>query len=699
MEGLHRLLQRQIRRHLPAELRDSEDLTAFLAAVNAAYVEDDVDRGMLERSLDLSSQELFAANSEMRALLQTLPDTVLILDPRGRVLDVKGGSLDSGLPAEDLRDRHLGGLLDFQPPASLETALAGVCASRAPHEHTLQAGLADGSHEYELRLMPLSGHRALAVLTEVTQRRRNERDLLAARDQAEAATRVKSEFLATMSHEIRTPLNGVIGMTGVLMETELSPEQREYARIIHTSGETLLTLINDILDFSRIEAERMQLELARFSPSELLEETVEMFADQAKRKGVELGTLIEAGVPPRVEGDPGRLRQVLLNLVGNALKFTQAGSVVVSADAETLDSGDIRLEVAVTDTGIGIPPEVLPSLFEPFQQADGSTTRQFGGTGLGLAISRRLVKLMGGEISVHSNPGRGTVFRFHMRLGDGGPAPGEGAEFDALRELSILCVESSDVYRTILERQLGPHTARLTLHASASEALDLISSWPSDPPCQLVIVPMDMPGIDGVEFTRRLRASPAGGDLPVLMLAARDDRRSMERAQSAGVNLIVHRPFRTRHLLTAVQDLAFPERARIDVRSSPGPGPEGCPDLRILVAEDNAVNQRVVRTMLRRLGYRVDVAANGLEALRALEELAYDLVLMDCQMPQMDGYEATRRLRAREPLGRPTKVIALTANAMKGDRERCLDAGMDDYLHKPIRLQDLRSMIEKHFAA
>ena len=699
MEGFHRLLQRQIRRHLPPDLRDSKELAAFLDAVNTAYVEDDVDRGMLERSLDLSSQELFAANNEMRALFKTLPDTVLILDLDGRVLDVKGGSIDSGLQTVALRDTFLERMLDFESVGGLRAALAGVCATQDPRGLTLQGRLPQAGREYELRLMPLSSRKALAVITEVTQRRKSERDLLAARDQAEAATRAKSEFLATMSHEIRTPLNGVIGMTGVLMETELSAEQKEFARIIHMSGETLLTLINDILDFSRIEAERMQLETTRFSPTELLEETVEMFADQANRKRVELGLLIGDCVPDHVEGDPGRLRQVLLNLLGNALKFTHAGSVFVSADSEILQSGDVQLEIAIADTGIGIHPDILPSLFEPFTQADGSTTRQFGGTGLGLAISRRLVTLMGGDISVHSNLGRGTIFRFHVRLGHSGATSPAVRAATQIRELSLLCIDDSATYRSILKRQLSPCTGELHIYPDASEALDLVAAWTADPPCHVVIVDMDMPGVDGVEFTRRLRESQAGRSLPVLLLTCGDDRATIERAIAVGVNRVIQKPFRTHHLRTVVQQLAFPELSLVDPSlPETRPAKEGA-NLRILVAEDNPVNQRVVCSMLERLGHHADVAANGLEALRALEELTYDLVLMDCQMPEMDGYDATRHLRTREGTDASVKVIALTANAMKGDRERCLAAGMNDYLRKPVRLDDLRTVIAKHFAA
>ena len=689
-------------------IRRTEELTGANQRLQSEIAE----RKRAEDGLKTAKEAAEESEQRTRLIVDTAYDAFLTMDSAGAITDWNheaevtfGWSREeiAGRPVAEIiiperhREAHWRGLRHF-----LATGEGPVLGQRIE----LTALHRDG-HEFPVEItiaaVPLGGtHLFNAFVHDITERKRAEAELRSAKDDAQAATRAKSEFLANMSHEIRTPLNGIIGMTELALDTELTPEQQEYLDLAKSSADHLLAVINDILDFSKIEAGKLELELLDFDLRDALEDTVAMLAPRAHKRGLELLDDVAADVPDALVGDLHRLRQVVVNLIGNAIKFTEQGEVVLRVEraspAEPREaSPDLLIHFSVRDTGIGISREQQARLFQAFSQADTSTTRKYGGTGLGLAISARIVERMGGRMWLESEEGRGSTFHFTASFGRAREAKTQRAERAELRDLRVLVVDDNATNRRILEGMLSSWGMRPTLVDGGRAALSTLERAREEGrPFAVILLDAMMPEMDGFTLAERIQlGSEAGATLMMLSSAGR--REDAERCRALGVAAFLGKPVRQSTLLDAILTALGPalgEPARAVRSEEPAPEPSRA-SLRLLLAEDNAVNQRLAASLLEKRGHRVVVVGNGREALAALDEQPFDAVLMDVQMPEMDGFEATAAIRVREQrAGGHIPIVAMTAHAMQGDRERCLAAGMDGYVAKPLDAKELFLALE-----
>ena len=628
----------------------------------------------------------------LRGIVNGVADALVAVDSRGTVASVNPAAAALfGFVAEDLTGTPIGRILpDYANIASTAESTVVETIGRDARGNVFTVEFASG------RDVTYAFGETIIILRDITQRKAAEEAIHAAHDRAIEAADVKSQFLATMSHEIRTPINAVVGMSELLMQTPLSEEAREYAATVRDSAESLLAIVNDILDFSKIEAGRMELEHAPFAPVVAVENATDILAAAARKKGLSLSTYVGPDVPRRVVGDADRLRQVLLNLLGNAVKFTAQGSVTVRAVVDRVEGEKtVVLRLSVTDTGPGIAPDVAERLFEPFRQADQSTRRRFGGTGLGLSISRRLVDLMGGKIGFDSSPGRGSTFWFTIPFERVADAP-DRERADTLRGARLLVVDQENVARQVVDQYVLSWGAVASSTANAPHALELAKAAAArGTPFDAAIVDRRAGG-DAIAFAARLHAIAGCANIPLVLVTGSDEPAPKPDAHASGFAAVVRKPIRQNVLHDAIVVALAGAPAPAPVKQHEPVAPRRAGGVLILVAEDNPVNRKLALQQLKKLGYRANAVTDGREAIDAVAHGDYDLILMDCQMPEVDGFEATREIRRAEASrGGHIPIIAMTANALEGDREACLAAGMDDYLAKPVQLAALRAAIER----
>ncbi|MEI7633989.1 MAG: response regulator [bacterium] len=654
-----------------------------------------IERNHMLLELASRTRKLQAEEERLRAMIHGMAEGVVFADQHDIVTEVNDWFV--GLMGLS-RDHIIGhSIWEFHPPEERDTIRQGL------------DGFRQGSRDIIVIEVDLRGIHAIVRIQPI--RREDEyrgsilniidvSNLVEARIAAEQSANTKSAFLTNISHEIRTPMNGIIGMIDFLLETTLSSEQRDYIQTIRTCTDGLMVVINDILDLSKIEAGKLELEHADFDLRECVEEVGELLALKAHEKGLELAVIIPSGMPRMYVGDKGRLRQILLNLVNNAIKFTESDEVVVCAEVlDMLNDNQARLRIMVRDTGIGISPADRNKLFQPFSQIDHASTRRYGGTGLGLAICKHLVSIMGGEIGVESELGTGSLFWFTVVF-DLSQMNVSGEEMrPTLKDIRILIVDDNGTNRRILSHQLREQRCWECEAKDGYQALSLLRKWAgSDKEFDIVLVDYLMPGMDGIELTKQIKNDPSLAHTSLVMLTSEPNAGDESEMARLGLDAYLIKPVRQKVLMETLHRVV--SRRHSARHSAPQGAPESVEPMggkpRALLVEDDEICQKVARHMLGRLGFECEVAVNGQDALEKIEAASYDIVFMDCRMPVMDGYEATRRIRDNGALPKQPLIIAMTSQAMVGDRERCLQAGMDDYISKPIHQEKLRSMLHKY---
>ncbi|MDQ7076230.1 MAG: response regulator [Gammaproteobacteria bacterium] len=717
---MHHLLTRQLQRLGldEAQAPSKEQWLALLQKVSATYDDADQDRYLLERSMEISSKEMMALydsvrqqsenrveveHQKLRSVMDSLSDGLCVLDDRGVLQFINPAgeyyfqdAADNLVGCSVLSRFTLHEVGQPEEPLLTEELLRRLAAGESFRDDRGLLLQDDDDLAVSCVFNPLFVDDEFLgqvfLFRDISERRRFEISLHQAQQDAEQASRSKSEFLATMSHEIRTPINGVMGMLGLLLDSSLDEDQRDCADNAYRSSEALLSIINDVLDFSKIEADQLQLEHLEFDPQLLVEELLDFFAETAAEKRLSLMAYIDPNVPETVFGDIGRVRQVLSNLISNAIKFTDQGDVLIRLLPEAEDL--IRCEVR--DTGIGLSTEHSQKLFERFIQADASTTRRYGGTGLGLSISKRLVEKMGGDIGVQSEVGQGSTFWFNL------PTHVKDRRQDApsLSGLSLLLLDSGHYRHNTLVEQLQSWQIEVTQVASLPQALLKLEASGQKQQFDLVVINRHQ--ADGLIWAEVLQAMPHLMEMPMLVFINFRQHLDHSRYQRLARTFYLRKPLKASLLYQHL--MAVAEKRLLSLNKGNRNPHTQLSDLSyqgksVLVVEDNLVNQKILQRMLEKMDVAVDVAVNGLEALLLVQQHRYDLILMDCQMPVMDGYEATQKLRKRERAQRRyVPIIGITANALVGDREKCLDAGMDDYLPKPIRPAELRGALQEWLA-
>lgn len=677
-------------------------------------------------------EELHNSQRRLADIIEFLPDAVMVIDAEGRITAWNRAiEKMTGVKAEDILGKgnyeHAIPFYGERRPVLIDLVLKPVEEVIAEYAHlqrdgdTLRGqghitGLPGGELYFSghaTALRDLSGKigGAIETVRDVTERKRFEDEIARAKDAAESANRAKSAFLAMMSHEIRTPMNAIIGMSSLLLDSSLNVQQRDFVQTIRNSGESLLTIINDILDFSKIEAGRMELEESPFDVRECVESSLELFSFRARNRGLELGCLVDSSVPAAIFGDSTRVNQNLVNLIGNAIKFTERGEIVVRVDARRIEKqsnaqahGEVtnqsdpwfELHFAVRDTGIGIEPERMKHLFQAFTQADSSTARRYGGTGLGLAISKRLAEMMGGRVWAESEPGKGSTFHFTIqaKAAPDVKRPSLTIDPNILKMKRVLVVDDNQTNRDILSHYIRSWGMELVAAGSGREALDIISR---EGLLDLLVIDLQMPDMDGLTLSEQILKMPEACSLPMVLLSSSAE--DLDPGKTKQFRAVLLKPIKSSRLYNTFIEIFSPvdtvpaQAEKTHSEFDPGMGKRH--PLRILLAEDNHTNQVLALALLDRLGYRADVAGNGVEVLKTLRRQSYDVILMDVQMPEMDGLEATREVRRSFSPACQPRIIALTADAMKEDRERCLAAGMDDYVSKPIQVNELISALNR----